>query len=195
MRSGGCIYFRGRKRKIADGPEWVPETFWTRFGEDTAIVDTNYEPPQITTWADIGHQKRQRQAERLAYKRTSPYSENVRPIYVWVFHVPGFIYGGWWTYLIGRGGWTSGKYLDRDGKTIRQLMDLFPFGDQTLYGRDLTHEQWQIRFAKAFCCRNSHGVPRKRGGRIQGKAPLWAEFHGCCVERIIGRAYLPKDKS
>ena len=46
-------------------------------------------------------------------------------------------------------------------------------------------------FAKAFCCRNPDGTPRKHAGRIQGKALIWAEVRGGHVERIIERAPWP----
>jgi len=193
-RRSGCIYFRDHQRKSPDGPRLIPESFWTRFGADTAIVDTNWDPPRITTWSQVGEEKRRRQAERLERKRTSYCAENVRPIYVWVFHCPGiggFAYMGWWTYLVWRGG-DSGKYLSHNKEMIRQLMDWFPMSDKTLFGSALTHEQWQKRFARAFCCRNPDGSPRKHAGRIQGKALLWAEFHGSCLWRIIGRAFLPQ---
>jgi hypothetical protein len=183
-------------RKRPEGPQLVPESFWTRFGADTAIVDTNWDPPRVSTWSDVGVEKRRRQAERVDRKRGCWDQTTIRPVCLWVFHCPGLggCYEGWWTYLYWRGG-DSGKYLDRDEQRIRQLMDLFPMADGTLFGPALTHEQWQIRFAKAFCCRNADGTPRKHAGRIQGKALLWAEFHGGYPYRILGRAYTNNPKT
>jgi hypothetical protein len=193
-RRHGCVYYRGhRRRKPNPSPRWLPEEFWTRFGPDTAIVDTNYEPPRVATYADLGRRKRQKQDDNLrSNRRPSWCGPNRRAIYVWVFHCPGIsgVYEGWWTYLLWRGG-DSGKYLDRDEKIIRQLMELFPLAGTTLFGPALTHRQWQVRFARAFCCRHPDGTPRKHAGRIQGKALLWAEFHGDSFWRILGRAYLP----
>jgi len=193
MRAGGCIYIRGPSKRKPTGYEFVPESFWTRFGKDTAMVDTYYEPPLITTYADIGRRKKQQQAKRLAGKRKDEYRTEIRPIYLWVFHCPGFgfAYKGWWTYLIGRHGWDSGKYLARDEKIIRQLMELFPVADTTLFGPSLTHEQWQPLFALAYACRHPDGSLRKHAGWVQGKALLWAEFHGSSFWRIIGPAHLP----
>jgi len=42
-----------------------------------------------------------------------------------------------------------------------------------------------------FCCRHPDGSARKHAGRIQGKALVWAEVCGPCVQRIIGWAKLP----
>jgi len=181
------------RRDRSDVPAFITDSFFERFGPDTAIVVKDCRGQYTaTTFADIGREKRERQADILHRIRTFSCEESVRPMYVWVFWCPGiggFAYRGWWTYLIWRGG-DSGKYLDRDEKIVRQLMELFPMGEPTLFGSASTHRQWQVHFAKVFCCRNPDGTPRKHAGRIQGKALLWAEFNGAHLHRIIGRAYL-----
>jgi len=51
------------------------------------------------TWAEVHEERRQRQRERLAEIRR-PSRPEVVPAYVWVFEVPGWIYGGWWCYVV-----------------------------------------------------------------------------------------------
>jgi len=53
------------------------------------------------TWADVHAKRRARQARILA-ERTAPAERRTVPAYVWVFYVPGMIYGGWWCYVVTR---------------------------------------------------------------------------------------------
>jgi hypothetical protein len=188
-----AVFNRGRRRDERGGESFIPDRFFESFGPDTAIVSKmvggHYE---VQTWSDLGREKRARQTRNLEDKRDGTVS-SVRPMYVWVFHCPGifgFAYRGWWTYLIWHGG-DSGKFLRHSTKMIDALMSLFPMADPCLFGQPPTYEQWQVRFATAFCCRNPDGTARKHAGRIQGKALLWAEFWGEHPCEIIGRAYLP----
>ena len=192
-RSGGGIFDRGRTKRRAEGPAWIPERFWARFGQDTAIVDTGYDPPVVTTYAQLGERKRREQAERLRWKRQGDPAVR-RPLYVWVFHCPGifgFAYFGWWCYLIGRG--IKSQVDKRDDRNhpsrLRdELRALFPFGERTLYGDwSISFDTWMERFARAYCCRHQDGRPRKHAGRIQGKAFVWAEVNGDHVSRLLGR--------
>lgn len=190
-----AIIIRGRKEKDRAETGFFPDSYFEQYGPDTAIVNTDECPPHIVTFSDLGRRKKERQADNLERKRET-IETSIRPSYVWVFHCPGIgiCYRGWWTYLNWRGG-DSGKYLNRDEKTIRQLMEMFPMSEASLFGPTLTHKEWQIRFAKAYCCRHPDGTPRKHAGRIQGKALLWAEFYGERFQRIIGRAYLPRQRA
>jgi len=182
-----------RTRKPSDRTECgiVQDSWFAQFGEDTALVRRNMRGGyHVTTFADLGKQKRLEQQERLACKRQDYGAVTIRPVYLWVFHCPcKVIYEGWWTYLVWRGG-DSGKYFDRCTGFVQRVMELFPFGGTTL-GNELEYEQWQIRFARAFCCRNANGSPRKHAGRIQGKALLWAKFCGEQPSEILHRAFLP----
>jgi hypothetical protein len=189
------IFVASRKHGHDQGPRIIPQSFFDRFGPDIAIVKKDMlDRYHVTTWSDLGREKRRRQAQRLNSKRFSGCETNVRAVYVWVFHCPGLggvAYYGWWTYLVWRGG-DSGKYFGKNIAAIGKLMELFPMEEPGLFGHSLAYEEWQIRFAKTFACRNADGTLRKHAGRIQGKALLWAEFHGAAFWRIIGRAYLPR---
>lgn len=190
-----AVFIRQRKRTARNEHDFIPDSWFEQFGHDTAIVHSD-RPGRydVTTFADLGRKKRQRQAERLRWKREGTGHVHRRAIYVWVFYCPGafgFAYRGWWTYLVGRD-WDSGKYLSRDEATIRQLMEMFPMGEPTLFGATLSHWDWMPLFARRYCCRKPNGRLRRHGGRVQGKALLWAEFDGDNFLRIIGRAYLPK---
>jgi hypothetical protein len=176
----------------------VPDEWFERFGPDTAVVIGTRTGYRVKTWADLGREKKQRQARALAWKREAD-GLAIRPIYVWVFHCPGvggFGYLGWWTYLVGRN-WDL--WLGRGCEDVhQQLMDLFPLVEPDLFGAAVTYEQWQIRFARAFCCRHPDGRSRKHAGRIQGKAAVWAEFEGQGYggfRRIIGRAELCRERA
>ena len=196
MYGGGCVYIRGPSKRQRTGLEFISESFWTRFGPDTAVVDTNAHPPRITTYAELGRRKRERQAEQLARNRISLFRTEIRPLYVWVFHCPGafgFAFKGWWTYLIGRG-IEQGRFGFHDEKLQKRLMTLFPIASGDIDGPPLTYNEWMPLFAKVFCCRHPDGTVRKHAGRIQGKALVWAEVRGDHVERIMGRAQLPGPK-
>ncbi len=51
------------------------------------------------TWDDVMARRRERQQERLEQiQRPDP--PRIQPCYVWVFRVPGWLYGGWWCYVV-----------------------------------------------------------------------------------------------
>lgn len=173
-------------RKRTDDGVFVPDSWFRKFGDDTASVCRDCcGEYRVTTYADLGQQKRERQAAQVERKR-KPASE-VRALYVWVFHCPGFPFMGWWTYLIGRG-ISEGKYL-RKTSLIDRIMELFPCGERLFPISD----EWAPLFAKQHCVRDN-GKPRLHAGRIQGKAPVWAEMQGTRICRIIRKATWPQPK-
>jgi hypothetical protein len=53
------------------------------------------------TWAEVHHARRLDQARCLNRKRqVAP--PRVQPCYVWTFLVPGWLFGGWWCYVVTR---------------------------------------------------------------------------------------------
>ena len=146
----------------------------------SAYHGSMYEPYEYTTKADILKRKRESMESRLRIKREYGLTHR-RPLYVWVFWCPGafgFAYRGWWLYLIGRGISTS-KYFERS-TMCSTIMSLFPIVEPNLFGPpDI--EQWKAEFVRRY----------QRGlwcGKPQGKAPIWVEVKGDCIERILGRA-------
>lgn len=175
---------RTRERAAERGPF---DILASQFGPDVArATKDEHGRWRTVTWAEVGRQKRARQRRQLERRRCVAGTE-IRPIYVWVFHCPGvagFAYYGWWVYLIGRD-YSYGKYLERDARLMDRLMDLFPLGNRTLYGWDISIDTWKRRFARKYCCRDANGRPRKHAGRIQGKAIVWASFYSGHVAEII----------
>ena len=142
----------------------------------------------FTTKGDILRKKRERMEQNLRFKREYGVIHR-RPLYVWVFFVPGLLFGGWWTYIIGRDVSHGGKCC-RDSDLILRAMELFPVVGQTLFALQedwKERERWMIEFAKRY----QRGY---WGGKPQGKAPIWGEVKGNSIERILGRAQWPKHK-
>lgn len=125
-------------------------------------------PWEFTTRADVLRHKRERMERALAHKRM-PAAPQRRAMYVWVFHVPGFIFGGWWAYLVGIGGATvhaGGVKGDLDAALLAQAMALFPVENPHPL-LPLSPREWMSRFARRY----RRG---RRRGRPQGKAFVWA---------------------
>ena len=134
------------------------------------------------TVADKLKQKREKMENQLFMKREFSIVRRV-PLYVWVFWVPGDIYSGWWTYIVGCG-------ISQDvnfrgiARHMSRVMELFPLVAPPLFG-DPDFEKWQREFVKKY--------PRGcRGGKPQGKAPVWAEVNGKRIERLLSRAEWPE---
>ncbi len=75
-------------RSFADsmGLDWPP---------DVARVLVDHSGRREVTWAEVMAYRREEQRSRLdALRRVDP--PRTVPCYVWVFHVPGWLYGGWW---------------------------------------------------------------------------------------------------
>lgn len=187
------IFIRQRKPALrADDGVFCRDSWFRRFGEDTAIVSNYHGKYSVTTYRQLGERKKQRQREAVARKRAS--DTEIRPLYVWVFHCPGPFFMGWWTYLIGRG-ISEGKSIRRS-PLIQQIMELFPCNELGLFNGQSSyyelHHDWMPLFAKRYCVRNASGQPRKHVGRIQGKAAVWAEVRRGQVTRIIRKAEWPR---
>jgi len=137
---------------------------------------------KFTLKSDILREKINRMNKCLRLKRELGLVRRL-PAYVWVFYVPGAIFSGWWTYLIGRGCEHGGKYqVDTD--LICQAMEMFPVvkTHPVLFDSEYEFEKkkrWQKAFAKRYQCGT-------RGGKPQGKAPIWVEAKGNCIIKILG---------
>jgi len=84
------------KRSFAEtmGVEWPPEVAYV-------VGDSVYGERRAVTWDEVMEARRERQRERLEQiQRPDP--PHAVPCYVWVFRVPGWLYGGWWCYVVTR---------------------------------------------------------------------------------------------
>ena len=141
-------------------------------------------PWQFTTKADIRRQRQERMKRILYWKREYGVVQR-KPLYVWVFRCPGWVYEGWYTYIIGTNISCALNFRGYAKGLITQLMQLFPLIEPTLFGsQDLG--EWMAEFIKHY----------QRGtwcGKPQGKAPVWAEVEGGRVNRIFDRAQWPDE--
>lgn len=144
-----------------------------------------YAPWEFVTNADVRRQRQKRMESILWWKREYGVVRRM-PLYVWVFRCPGWVFGGWYTYIIGTNISFALNFRGYAKSMIAQLMQLFPLIEPTLFGPpDL--DKWMAEFVKRY----------QRGtwcGKPQGKAPVWAEVEGTHIKRIIGRAQWPGEK-
>ena len=136
-------------------------------------------PWEFRTTADVLAEKRCTMEQNLHRKREWDIVRRVS-LYVWVFYVPGFFYNGWWTYLVGIEGhdYGGGRKSEANGYLLGEIMKLFPIKNfATLFPSE---DDWMKGFAKQY----QRGT---RGGKPQGKAPVWAEVKGSQLVRILGK--------
>jgi len=151
---------------------------------EVALYESDGTFRRAVTWEMVMERRRQRQKAELTHKRYD-YSIKRKPLYVWVFWCPGindFIYRGYWTYLVGLGGYYHGGGCkgDLDGELLEQVIELFPLVEKDLFG-NFDYDLWMRRFIVKY----ERGM---WGGKPQGKAPVWAEVGGSRVEKILSRA-------
>jgi len=158
-----------------------------------ASLGNYYAPWEYTTEKDMQRNRCEKRRQRRKYLRHERESgiTRLRRAYVWVFYCPGIsgIFEGWWTYIIGPGFEHGGKFCE-DSDLILRAMELFPVVEPALIDVKedwKQRERWMIEFAKRY----QRGC---RGGKPQGKAPIWGEVKGNRIERILGRAQWPKHK-
>ena len=108
----------------------------------------------------------------------------------WCQGINGFIFRGWWTYLVGlrreyRGGGYKGQVAE-GSDLFNQIRELFPVDNpHPLYAID--DEEWMQLFAKQY----QRG--RKWHGKPQGKSLIWAEVQGGSIKRLLSRAEWPNE--
>ncbi len=180
---------RGREHLKSVGIDFdrLPKIIWP----DDAVYAYQkhiYAPWEYTTKADV-RRKRQEDAKlKLRYKRGEYRALKRLPAYVWVFYCPGIsgIFEGWWTYIIGRGFQHGGK-RKQNSDLILKAMELFPLTLHQAEDDWEAREDWMMAFAKRY----------QRGkwcGKPQGKAPIWCEVQGNCIEKILERTEWPGKK-
>jgi len=175
------IFVRQRKpSQRREQDKLVPDSFFSRYGADTAIVEKNPFLPngiRITTYTEIGERKKQKQRDNIERKHRS--DTEIRAAYLWVFWCPGFAFMGWWAYLKGLG-WESNKWNAH--WVASQGMRLFP--EPQLFS---TEDSWKEWFASNFRKGSWAREP-------QGKAKVWVRlYRGLCEKVAINRVELEFD--
>ena len=162
----------------------IPPLIWP----DDAVSASqkhSYAPWEYVTKQDVRRKRQERMKKILWWKREYGVVER-RPLYVWVFRCPGWVYEGWYTYIIGTNIECALNFRGNAESLIAQLMKLYPLVEPMLYGPpDL--DKWMAEFVRCY----------RRGtwcGKPQGKAPVWAEVEGTHIKRILGRAEWPKGR-
>ena len=175
---------RAREHLISLGykPEELQPIVWP----DDAVSASRkhrYAPWEFVTKADIRRKRQERMKRILWWKREYGVCRR-RPLYVWVFRCPGWVYEGWYTYLIGTNISCAMNFRGNNERLIARLMQLFPLIEPKLFGPpDL--DKWMAEFVRRY----------RRGtwcGKPQGKAPVWVEVEGTRIKRILARAEWPE---
>jgi len=155
-------------------------------GSISACRELPHHPFQYRFISDVLKEKRERMEQHLWWKREYGLTEQ-RYLYVWVFFIPGLIYGGWWLYLIGRN-WDGGQKTQWETPIISRLMELFPIVKSKMLFDPPDVFEWMMEFVKQYPRGISHS------GKPQGKAAVLAEFHNGNFVQILKRAEWPKRK-
>lgn len=120
---------------------------------------------QPITRFDTLENKRRRQRRQLEWKRRN-WEPVVRPCFIWTFYNAGFIYGGWWLYVLTlhKG---FGVNLRNSKEMALKIMDLFPCGHLPIIEN---FEPWKAEFARIY-----RRPTRKRPDQ-NGMFPAWAQL-------------------
>ena len=128
---------------------------------------------QPVTWEEVKRQRRGAQQEHLARKRELE-ARRVVPAYICSFQVPGFIFGGWWCYVVtveygcdeGKacgGGNNFGHKGDiKWGPLAESIMKACPLG---LLAMEDNWREWMIALARHRPRRNTRD-PRPAGSLV-----------------------------
>lgn len=120
------------------------------------------------TWAEVLDERRAQQRRRLADIHR-PESPEMQPAYLWTFCVPGWLYGGWWCYLvtkrqkfsIGSRKNTTHANIDNE-RIVTELMTRIPCGVLPL---PENFHLWMPAFAETYPRKNVKD-PRPAGSLI-----------------------------
>jgi hypothetical protein len=162
-----CTIVIKSKEKNNPGMFWNPN--WPKDAV-RAYRNFQHEPWQFTTVSDILNRKKEKMEEHLRYKRRDESRKRI-PLYVWVFFVPGVLFGGWYLYLMGHGIGEGKNYRITEADK-KELLKLFSLVETSLFG-ELDETKWKIAFAKKY----QRGM---RGGKPQGKSLIWADWPSSC---------------
>lgn len=115
------------------------------------------------TWAEVMQTRREKQARRLE-DILRPEQPPIQPCYVWTFYVPGFIYGGWWCYVITLRDQIAVNFRGFDKKLAESIMRAAPLG---LLPVAENFDRWMPLLAKHHP-RSKTRKDRRKAGRLVG---------------------------
>lgn len=114
------------------------------------------------TWAEVHAARKEKQAERLRRVRACAVDPIV-PCYVWTFLVPGWLYSGWWCYIVTRHDQISVNFRRRDPGLKIMLMKAIPMG--ILPGSE-NFTEWMAELARRFPRRRA--TDKRKAGSVIG---------------------------
>lgn len=122
------------------------------------------------TWRQVHEERAKRQIRELENKRAEWNSVKKVAVCVWVFFVPGWLFGGWHLYLKGVGWkrWIRPGFGYNDDRLTLEVMKLFPCG---VFPALNNFYDWAPLFAKMYARTCPHG-------RKQGVSFVWGTMSG-----------------
>ena len=149
----GVGYVMERSFAEAMGVQWPRDV--------AAIVDG-----RRVTWREVHANRTKDQQRRIEWKRR-PERRPVVFAYVWVFFNPGWLYCGWWCYLV----WIEDGQVQRQAVNFRDyrqrladsLMRAFPLGLLSLGRSEDVFDRWMEAFAEKFPRRKTEKDRRRAG--------------------------------
>lgn len=112
---------------------------------------------QVITKSDVLRGKREQQGRELAAKRYNPEPVS-KPCFVWTFHNPGFIKGGWHLYVrTSKHSWaiTHARITSFGGEEpVLKIMKMYPCGYLPMFEN---FYDWKAAFAEHYPARHAAG--------------------------------------
>lgn len=133
---------------------------WPR---DVAYKETDVRGELKTiTWAEVLDLRRQRQRGQMDDIRRVP-TPRIVPCYVWTFRVPGWLYGGWWAYVVTLRKSIAVNFRHFDLKLAMSIMESVPLGILPL---EANFEAWMKELARRHPRKQMRD--RRKAGSIVG---------------------------
>lgn len=114
------------------------------------------------TWDDVKARRRERQTRELEWARRDD-TPRIVPAYAWTFYVPGWLYSGWWCYMVTLHERYAVDCRIFDATLAASLMAAIPMGLLPLLEN---WEKWKELLAKTYPRRHIRRDPRKAGSVV-----------------------------
>ena len=117
---------------------------------------------KAVTWREVHDRRRERQARILEWKRRVP-EPLIAPCYLWTFFNSGFIYYGWYCYVVTLHDEIAVNFRGFNEHLARSIMEAVPVG---MLPVTENFERWMKKFAKTHP--RKHPRDRRRAGSVVG---------------------------